>query len=151
LLTYAFPGNGAINACWRFLASLPRIDIESILGNGTRNACWHFLALPLELVYPSDNTKECQLIGHNVYRCYPQMHGSIVVAFHPKVLSGYHYLYFPKGSLGNKSSDMDMSKTDIRAYYPYDHTWVNGFSIDSGHTRTHLTLYLGDRGNMNKE
>jgi hypothetical protein len=46
---------------------------------------------------------------------------------------------------------MDMSKIDIRAYYPYDHTGVNGCSIDSGHTHTHPTLYSGDRGNMNKE
>jgi hypothetical protein len=31
---------------------------------------------------------------------YPQAHGSIIVAFHPEVLSGYRYLYFPKGRHG---------------------------------------------------
>jgi hypothetical protein len=70
-----------------------------------------------------------QLIGLNIYRCYPQAHRSIVVAFHPEVLSGYRYLYFPKEGNGNKSSDMDMSKVDIRAYYPYDDTGVNSGSL----------------------
>jgi hypothetical protein len=88
---------------------------KSIPGNGVRNACWHSLALLLELVYPSNDTKECQPIGHNVYRGYPQAHGSIVVAFHPEVLSVYRYLYFPIGRLGSKSSSMDMRKIHIRA------------------------------------
>jgi hypothetical protein len=61
----------------------------STQGNSVRNACWHSLASLLELVYPSNGTKECQLIGHNVYRGYPQAHGSIVIAFHPEVF-GYH-------------------------------------------------------------
>jgi hypothetical protein len=90
-------------------------DFESIPGNDIKNACWHSLALLLELVYPSNNTKECQPIGHHVYRGYPQAHGSIVIAFHPEVLSGYRYLYFPIGRHGSKSSSMDMSKIDIHA------------------------------------
>jgi hypothetical protein len=87
----------------------------STQGNGVRNACWHSLASLLELVYPSNNIKECQLIGHNVYRGYPQAHRSIIVAFHLEVLSGYCYLYFLVGRHGSKSSSMDMSKMDIRA------------------------------------
>jgi hypothetical protein len=47
--------------------------------------CWHYLALLLGLVYPSNSTKECEPIGHNIYRFYPQAHGSIIVAFHPEV------------------------------------------------------------------
>ena len=89
--------------------------MESISGNGARNACWYSLASLLELGYPSNDTKKCQLVGHNVYRGNPQAHGSIVVAFHPEVLSGYHYLYFPIGRHGNKISSMSMSKIDIRA------------------------------------
>jgi hypothetical protein len=84
-------------------------------GNSVRNTYWHSLASLLELVYPSNNTKECQLIGHNIYRCYPQALRSIIVTFHPEVLSGYRYLYFPKGRHGNMISSMNMSKTDIRA------------------------------------
>jgi hypothetical protein len=84
-------------------------------GNSVRNACWHSLASLLELVYPSSNTQECQPIGHNIYRGYSQAHRSIVVAFHPEVLLGYRYLYFPVGRHGIKSSSMDMSKIDIRA------------------------------------
>jgi hypothetical protein len=84
-------------------------------GNGVRNICWHSLASLLELVYPSSNTQECQSIGHNIYRGYLQAHGSIVVAFHLEVLSGYRYLYFSIGKHGSKSSYMDMSKIDIRA------------------------------------
>jgi hypothetical protein len=87
----------------------------STQGNSVRNACWHSLALLLELVYPSNSTKECQLIGHDIYRGYLQVHESIVVAFHPKVLSGYRYLYLSKGRHGSKSSSMDMSKIDIHA------------------------------------
>jgi hypothetical protein len=59
--------------------------------------CWNSLALSLELVDPSDGTKEYQLIGLNIYICYPQVHRSIIVTFHLEVLSGYRYLYFPKG------------------------------------------------------
>ena len=81
----------------------------------SRNVCWHSLASLLELVYPSNNTKECQQIGHNVCRGYLQVHGSIIVAFHLEVLSGYRYLYFLVGRHGNKISSMDMSKIDIRA------------------------------------
>jgi hypothetical protein len=51
-------------------------------GNSVRNACWYSIASLLELVYPSSNTQECQSIGHNIYRGYPQAHGSVVVAFH---------------------------------------------------------------------
>ena len=68
--------------------------MKSIPGNGARNVYLHSLASLLELGYPSNNTKECQLIGHNVYRGYSQVHESIVVAFHLEVLSGYRYLYF---------------------------------------------------------
>jgi hypothetical protein len=89
--------------------------LKSIPGNGVRNACWHSLASLLELVYPSSNTKQCQPIGHNVYRGYPQAHRSIVVTFLPEVLLGYRYLYFLVGRHGSKSSSMDMSKIDIRA------------------------------------
>jgi hypothetical protein len=103
----------------RLLAFLNMITknggFKSIPGNGVRNACWHSLASLLELVYPSSNTKECQPIGHNVYRDYPHAHGSIIVAFHPEVLLGYRYLYFSVGRHGNKSSSMDMSKIGIRA------------------------------------
>jgi hypothetical protein len=87
----------------------------STQGNGVRNTRWDSLASLLELVYPRSNTKECQPKGHNVYRGYLQAHGSIVVAFHPEVLSGYRYLYFSIGRHGSKSSSMDMSKIDIRA------------------------------------
>jgi hypothetical protein len=87
----------------------------STQGNSVRNTYWHSLALLLELVYPSNSTKECQLIGHYVYRGYLQAHGSIVVAFHREVLLGYRYLYFSKGRHGSKSSSMDMSKIDICA------------------------------------
>jgi hypothetical protein len=89
--------------------------LKFIPGNGVRNACWRSLALLLELVYPSSNTKKFPLIGYNFYRGYPQAHRSIIVAFHSEVLSGYHYLYFPVGRHGSKSSSMDMSKINIRA------------------------------------
>ena len=89
--------------------------MESIPSNDARNACWHSLASLLELGYPSNNTKECQLIGHNIYRGYPQAHESIFVAFHPEVLSGYLYLYFPIGRHGNMISSMSMRKIDIHA------------------------------------
>jgi hypothetical protein len=88
---------------------------KSILGNSVRNACWHSLASLLELVYPSSNTKECQPIGHNIYRGYPQAQESIIVAFHSEVLPEYHYFYFHIGRHGSKSSSMDMSKIDIHA------------------------------------
>jgi hypothetical protein len=77
--------------------------------------CWHSLEPLLELVYPSSNTKGRQPIGHNVYKDYPQAHGFIVVAFHPEVLLGYRYLYFPIERYGNKSSSMDMNKIIIGA------------------------------------
>jgi hypothetical protein len=106
----------SIRVLLAFLNTITKNEgFKSIPSNSVRNACWHFLALLLELVYPSNNTKECQPIGHNIYRGYPQVHGSIVVAFHLEVLPGYHYLYFPIGRHGSKSSSMDMSKIDIRA------------------------------------
>jgi hypothetical protein len=71
--------------------------------------CWHSLALLLGLVYPSNNTKECQPIGHNVYRYYPQAHGSIVVAFHPEVF-GYHSFIFSQRKAWCKVSSRDMDK-----------------------------------------
>jgi hypothetical protein len=76
-------------------------------GNGVRNACWHSLASLLELVYPSNNTKECQPIGHNVYRGYPQVHGSIVVAFYPEVFGYHSFIFSQRHCVKVSSRDMD--------------------------------------------
>jgi hypothetical protein len=74
-----------------------------------KTPCWHSLALVLGLVYPSNSTKECQPIGHNVYRYYPQAHGSIVVAFHPEVF-GYRSFIFSQRKAWCKVSSRDMDK-----------------------------------------
>jgi hypothetical protein len=70
--------------CWHFLASPPRVGTGSTLSSGTRNAG--------ELAFPSTAARTQRIlttaprnanpIGLYVYRCYPQAHRSIVVAFH---------------------------------------------------------------------
>ena len=79
---YAFPGNGGKNACWHFLASLPNMEIESIPGNGTRNICWQYLATSL---INSNATRLGLDSSLTILDIYPQAHGAIIVAFHPKV------------------------------------------------------------------
>ena len=46
---------------------------------------------------------------------HPQAHGSLIVAFHPEVLSGYHYLYFPKEGIVYKHLAWMMNIRNIRA------------------------------------
>jgi hypothetical protein len=42
----------------------------------------------------------------------------------PGSIQGIVIYIFPKESNGNKFSDMSMSKADIRAYYPNDHSGI---------------------------
>ena len=89
------PSNGARNACWYFLTRSLRMEVTTpSSATVPRNTLLAFPNIAIRIEHPSNNTRECQLIGLNVYRYYPQAHGSIVVAFHPEVLSGYRYLYF---------------------------------------------------------
>jgi hypothetical protein len=63
LLSFVFPGNGARNAYWHFLALL-RTGLGPILGNSARNACWHFFASLLRTVLgpiPSNSAKNVML------------------------------------------------------------------------------------------
>jgi hypothetical protein len=76
LLSFAFLGDGARNACWHFLASLLRTGLGPIRSNDARNAV---------LASPNKDTKEHQPIGLYNYRQCPQAHGSIIVAFHSEV------------------------------------------------------------------
>jgi hypothetical protein len=84
---------GLFRTCWHFLTRSQKMGLKPIPGHGVRNACWHFLASLLELVHPSNGTKEYQPIGHNVYKGYPQAHRPIIVAFHLKVF-GYRSFIF---------------------------------------------------------
>jgi hypothetical protein len=59
------------------------LSTNSFPGNGARNACWHFLTQLLELVFPSNSTRNAVMIFLNTYKNTPQAHGYIVVAFHP--------------------------------------------------------------------
>jgi hypothetical protein len=137
LLPNAFPDNDTKNAYWYFLIRLLRIEVlspSSVMIS--RNACWHSLASLLELVCPSSNTKKCQLIGHNVYRGYPQAHGSIVVAFNLKVLSGNRYLYFSKERHHSKSSSMDIVGS------PYQHIYTANISPKRRELYVSTHIYL---------
>jgi hypothetical protein len=126
LLSFAFLGSGARNTCWHFLASPPRVGMGSTLSSGTRNAG--------ELAFPSTTARTWRIqmttprnansIGHYIYKCYSQAHESIVVAFHLKVFRLSLFIFFPKEGNGNKYYVMSMSKADMCAYYPNDHTGI---------------------------
>jgi hypothetical protein len=49
-----------------------------------------------------------------IYRC----------SISPESIQGIVIYIFPKEGNGNKYFDMSMSKADIHAYYPNDHTGV---------------------------
>ena len=66
---------------------------KSIPGNGVRNACWHFLTQSLELVFPSNDTKNAVTIFLYTCRNIPQAYGYIVVAFHPEVFRYRSFIF----------------------------------------------------------
>jgi hypothetical protein len=78
---------GGGDECRHFLASPPRVDTGSTISSGARNA--------RELAFPSTATRTQRIlttaprnanpIGLYIYRCYPQAHGFIVVAFHLEI------------------------------------------------------------------
>jgi hypothetical protein len=54
-------------------------------------------------------------IGHNVYRCYPQAHESIVVAFHPKVFRVSLFIFSQRKAMVTSILNMDINNTHIHA------------------------------------
>lgn len=84
-----------------------------------------------------------QPIVLDIYKIILQAYGSIVVAFHLEVLSGYRYLYFFKGRHGDKTSSMDMSKITYMHNEPNDHAGVDNVVQDSGHTYTSMNITQG--------
>jgi hypothetical protein len=54
-----------------------------------------------------------------IYRC----------SISPESIQGIVIYIFPKEGNGNKYSVMCMSKADIRAYYPNDHTGVKTVEV----------------------
>jgi hypothetical protein len=77
--------------------------------NVPETPCWHSLALLLGLLYPSNSTKECQSIGHNIYIYYLEAHESIIVAFHLEVF-GYRSFIFSQRKAWCKVSRRDLDK-----------------------------------------
>jgi hypothetical protein len=57
------------------------MGFESILSNGTRNDCWYYLATSLL----TSATKDILDSSLTILDIYPQVHGAIIVAFHPEL------------------------------------------------------------------